>query len=1262
MPVDATKPIATACALGDAGYTVLMTQTGTGCSRWQGLAVSRWHTGDPGGEQGGYVYLRDVAADTTWSATAAPCGGVTRAWFDDAMARFARRDGAITTTLEVAVDPDCPVEVRGVGLRNEGPVAREIELTSYVELLLGSARADASHAAYSKMFVQTALEDGVLLAWRRKKGPSEPDVWAAYALIIDGNESGPRECETDRARFIGPDGSLAAPAAMRARLAGTVGTVLDPIFSLRTRVMVNPGQTRRVAFVTAVAASRDEVLALIGRYTTPAACADVFVHARAHAPRALKALGVDAAAAARFQRLSGALAGCDNAWRADAASVAQAEGGAPVLWAKGISGDLPIVLLRIDAAAQLGLVEELLRAQRWWRARQMPADLVIVNQATKNQAAKGDADAVDAALRKAASGAGQGDKAQGSVFVLRGAELDDRLRHGLAAAACVVLDGRDGHDLAVQVAFRSRVATASVVELPTPGSSRARGGKSASMPTPKELDCWNGLGGFTKDGREYITVLRDGVSTPAPWSHVVANPSFGFLATATGGGYCWAVNSQQNPVTPWSNDAVRDPPGEVFLLRDADDGAEWSATAAPIRAGGATYVARFGPGYARFDANVHGIDSDLTQCVPEADPVKVSRLRLHNRSGRPRRIAIAQMVAWMLGPIGSDPRATTQVESDPARAAVFARNAWRDEFMQATAFIACSAEGVASGSDDTPRSAVVATIELEADATTELVFLLGEGADRAAARALVDRYREVEFDALLADAGKLWDSVLGPLQVETPHKSIDLLVNRCLPYQVLACRLWARTAFYQASGAYGFRDQLQDVAALCIARPDLARQHILLSASRQFEEGDVQHWWLPPSNKGVRTRIVDDRLWLPFIVAHYIATTGDVGILEDRVSFVHGDALQPGQTDAFFAPAKSSGDASLFEHCARAIDVSLATGVHGLPLMGTGDWNDGMNRVGAGGKGESVWMGWFLIKVIGDFTPFAEARRDPRAARWRDHTRALELALETKAWDGQWYRRAFYDDGTPLGSAADSECRIESMAQSWAVISARGDPDRCERAMRAVNEHLVRPHDGVVALFTEPFDRTSHDPGYIKGYPPGLRENGGQYTHGSIWSLIAFAMLGDGDKVGELLEIFDPIRKSDTPEKLARYKVEPYVQCADVYSVAPHTGRGGWTWYSGSAGWSWRAIVEWVLGIRLRGRQLLLEPCIPCQWKGYAFTYRYGASAYRIEVANPGHVCNGIASVEVDGVTLQDSGAGIALQDDGQTHLVRATMHKEPDQ
>jgi cyclic beta-1,2-glucan synthetase len=1236
--------------LGHRHYTVALTPAGVGCSRWKGLAITRWHAGDSN-EQGGYVYLRDVANGNVWSATARPCGGTVRHWFDGSMARFARRDGAITTTLEVAVDPERAVEVRGIGVRNDGSVERLIELTSYAELVLAPVRDDASHPAYAKMFVQTAFEDGVLLAWRRKKDPSEPDIWVAHALVVDGAEAGKRECETDRARFIGRDGLLAAPAAARSALSDTAGTVLDPVFSLRTRVKVTAGATRRAAFVIAAAASRDEVLALIRQYLSPVACAGLFARVCIDAAQAMQEEGFDERSVHAFGSLAGALTGVDASLRADPAVAAKGEGGAPVLWAKGISGDLPIVLARVANAAGVELVADLVRAQRYLRARQLPADLVVLDAS-----AGGDMAATAAALQSLRDADAAGDKSQGALFVLREAELDARLRAGLHAVASITLDGANG-DLAAQL--EGHACAKGVVTFTPPPGSRARGGQPAAMPKPADLDHWNGVGGFGQDGREFVTILRDGMHTPAPWSHIIANPDFGFLVTATGGGYAWAINSQQNQITSWSNDPVCDPPAQVFLLRDRDDGTEWSAAASPLRAGGAAYVARFGPGYARFDANVHGIETELTQCVAASDPVQLSRLRLRNCSGRMRHIAVAQAVTWCLGAIGSEPRTTTFSDADSSRAAVFARNAWRDEFAQATAFITCGAEAVACGSE-AGRSAVVAQVDLAPGASIDVLFLLGEGVNLANAQTLVDRYRKFDFKAALGETRAVWGSVLEPLQVETPQHSLDLLVNRCLPYQVLACRLWARTAFYQASGAFGFRDQLQDVGALCIARPDLVRQHILLSASRQFEEGDVQHWWLPPSGKGVRTRIVDDRLWLPYIVAHYVITTGDTAILDEQVSFVHGDALQPGQTDSFFAPGKTTTSATLFEHCARAIDVSLANGVHGLPLMGTGDWNDGMNRVGAGGKGESVWMGWFLCRVVADFEAFADARRDPRASNWRDHVRALQLALETKAWDGAWYLRAYYDDGTPLGSVADSECRVESMAQSWAVISEAGDPERAQQAMQAVNQYLVRPHDGVVALFTEPFDQTAHDPGYIKGYPPGLRENGGQYTHGCIWSLIAYAMLGEGDKAGELLEIFDPIRKSDSPEKVARYKVEPYVECADVYAVAPHAGRGGWTWYSGSAGWLYRAIVEWVLGFRLRGDRLALDPCIPHRWKGFALRFLHRTSTYRIEVENPGRVCRGIASIEVDGVTLQDSNAGIALVDDGTAHHVRVTMHKEP--
>ncbi|HEX6612947.1 MAG TPA: glycosyl transferase family 36, partial [Rhodanobacteraceae bacterium] len=555
-----------------------------------------------------------------------------------------------------------------------------------------------------------------------------------------------------------------------------------------------------------------------------------------------------------------------------------------------------------------------------------------------------------------------------------------------------------------------------------------------------------------------------------------------------------------------------------------------------------------------------------------------------------------------------------------------------------------------------PCAALQTQVELAPGGEAEIVFMLGEGADRVQSLDLVRRWRGADLDAAFAEARKQWDDILGAVQVRTPDARMDRLLNRCLLYQVLACRVWARTAFYQASGAYGFRDQLQDVGALCAARPDLVREHILRAAARQFVEGDVQHWWLPPDGRGVRTRMTDDRLWLPYILTHYMQTTGDTNVLDEDVPFVEGDALKPGETESFFAPQVSKESASLFEHCARAIDVSLDDGAHDLPLMGTGDWNDGMNRVGVGGKGESVWLGWFLCTVLESFAPFAERRGEMQRARtWLAHAEALRGALD-RAWDGEWYRRAYYDDGTPLGSRSDRECMIDSLAQSWSVISGAGEHARAERAMRAVDEHLVREEDGLVALFTPPFDKTRHDPGYIKGYPPGLRENGGQYTHGSIWSAIAFAMLGEGDNAHRLFRIFDPLQHTQTPEGVERYKVEPYVVCADVYSVAPHVGRGGWTWYSGSAGWLYRAGLEWLLGFRLQGNALRMDPCIPKAWKEFEIEYRHGSSRYTISVENPANVCRGVARVELDGKELGGMHTTIPLKDDGGQHQIRIML------
>jgi cyclic beta-1,2-glucan synthetase len=1275
--------------LSNGRYSVMVTAAGAGYASWRDLAVTRWREDATCDNWGAWIYLRDVASGDVWSAGLQPTGVAPDDYhvvFNEDRVEIARSDGSISTTLEIVVSAEDDAEARRVTLTNFGARSREIEITSYVELALAPRAADASHPAFSKLFIETEHlpAAGALIAHRRQRSPDEPAIWAAQLAVVDGEVVGTREFGTDRARFIGRGRAVHAPISMVTGrpLSGAAGTVLDPIFALRRRVRLEPGKSARVDFWTMAASSRAEILGLIDKHHDLAAFGRAAALAWTQGQVQLHHLGVDRAFSGQLQRLGGHLIYAAPTLRPASDIIQDGEGGQPLLWSLGVSGDLPIMLVRVSDTHHLDLVREALLASEYWRSKRLPVDLVILNE--RGSSYVQDLQVGLETLVRASQSRPQADETRspGHVFVLRADLIAPELISLLVSVARVVLVGERGR-LADQMEYapQARPLKREALRWAAPSSEL-----QVTRRAP-DVEYFNGLGGFASDGKEYVVIIEPGQSTPAPWINVIANAAFGFQVSSEGGGYAWSVNAKDHQLTPWSNDPVSDPAGQAIFVRDDDTGELWTATAGPVRDAAGLYVARHGFGYSRFQHVARGLELELIEYVPINDPVRISRLKLRNTSPVARRLSVTAYAEWVLGTARETAGPYVRTWIDDETDALFAASRWNPAFAERVAFVdlegrqeswtgdrrefigrngdlafplalsdAAPLSGrVGAGLD--PCGALQARLRLAPGEEVEVVLFLGDGADEAEARGLVARCRAADLDQTLADVRRYWDRTLGAARVKTPDRSMDLMLNGWLLYQTLSSRLMGRAGFYQASGAYGFRDQLQDVLALAAARPELAREHLLRCAARQFLEGDVQHWWLPHSGQGVRTRITDDRLWLPYAALSYVEITGDEAIFDASAPFLEAPPLDPGETERFSQPKASEAVGSLYEHCARALDASLSTGGHGCPLIGGGDWNDGLNRAGIGGRGESVWLGWFLIANLRAFLGLAQARGEvERATRWAAHARSLKDALEREAWDGEWYRRGWFDDGAPFGSAASEECRIDSIAQSWAVLSGAGDPERARRAMAALERELILPQDGLALLFTPPFDRSLRDPGYIKGYPPGLRENGGQYTHAAAWSVMAFAAQGEGDKALALFWMLNPINHARTRTDAHRYKVEPYVAAADVYSAPGQVGRGGWTWYTGSAGWLQRAGVESILGLRVRRGALEVDPCIPRTWPGFEATIRIGQASYDVIVENPNGASRGVLSGKLDGALLLGRPLTVPLRDDGAPHRVEVTL------
>ncbi len=1270
--------------LSNGRYHVMVTHAGGGYSRWNDLAITRWHEDPTRDHWGAFCYVRDVAADTFWSTAHQPSlrpAEHYEAIFSEGRAEFRRRDRisatdpGLETHTEIAVSPEDDLELRRVTITNRARRRRTIELTTYAEVALAPPAADAMHPAFSNLFVQTEILEApsAVLCTRRPRSPEEQTPWMCHLMSVHGAQAGPVTHETDRARFVGRGNGLFSPDAMRqpGPLSGSSGSVLDPIVASRCAVTLDADESATIDIVTGVAASRAACLALVEKYVDRRLTDRVFKLAWSHGQVVLRQLGASEVDAQLYARLASSVVYSSSALRAESSVLLRNRRGQADLWGYAISGDLPIVLVTVSDTSHIGLVREMIQAHAYWRLKGLSVDLVIWNE--EHDVYRQQLQETILALIPVGIEAHVIDR-PGGIYVRYASQISREDRILMQSVARVIVpDARGG--LADQLARRAGLDRRLAPLVPSVRTSSAEAAP-AHAPERPDLLFDNDHGGFTRDAREYVVVAGER-PTPAPWANVIANPVFGTVVSESGSAYTWFENAHEFRLSPWHNDPLSDPSGETFYLRDEESGHFWSPVALPGD-GASACTARHGFGYSVFSRSESGIESELTTYVALDAAVKFSVLRVRNRSGRARKLSATAYVEWVLGDLRSKSAMHVSTAVDGHSGALLARNRYSAEFSSYIAFFHTSesfhswtcdrTEFVGrngtlrrpaamrqlrlsgrSGAGLDPCAAIQVPFELADGQEREIVFRLGVARDADEGHRMIDRFRGASgAREALEVVHRYWGHALGAVQVKTPEPALDVLANGWLAYQTLACRVWARSGYYQSGGAFGFRDQLQDVMALVHVEPMLTREHLLRCASRQFVEGDVQHWWHPPSGRGVRTQCSDDYLWLPLATCRYVSVTGDRGVLDERAAFLEGRPVNPGEDSYYDLPGQSTDEATLYGHCVLAIRHGLRFGAHGLPLIGTGDWNDGMNLVGKEGRGESVWLGFFLHEVLRQFAPLARLYGDPAFAEvCETESGRLREHLEAHAWDGNWYRRGYFDDGTPLGSAQNEQCRIDSIAQSWSVLSGAGDRVRSERAMDAVDTHLVRRDARLVQLLDPPFDDPHPNPGYIAGYVPGVRENGGQYTHAAIWTAMAFAELGQARRAWDVFRLINPVHHGATPEEVDVYRAEPYVVAADVYAVAPHVGRGGWSWYTGSAGWMYRLIVESLLGLRVEaGEYLRLDPLVPADWDGFELRYRHRETPYRIRVrvVDAGQP----AQLRVDGVVCPEG--RIALVDDRREH------------
>jgi len=1260
--------------LSNGKYHLMLSNAGSGYSRWKGISITRWNEDITCDKWGTFCYIYDLESDTYWSNTHQPTLKKTEKYevaYSQGRVDFHVTQNEIDVHTEIVVSPEDDIEMRRLHVTNCSGSQKTLEFTSYAEVVLASAASDIIAPAFSNLFVQTEIipHQNTILCTRRPRSAEEHSPWMFHLMSTEGKVAEEISYETNRMAFIGHGNSIVNPQAMNkpGKLSGGHGSVLDPIVAIRYRVTIEPEETITIVMVTGIAETKDICQGLINKYQDNTPHKDrVYEMAWTHSQVVLRQLNASEGDAQVYTRLASSMLYANLSFRADSAILINNHRQQSGLWGYGISGDLPIVLLKIENQDNMQLVKQMIQAHAYWGIKGLVADLVIWNEAHSGYRQEFQND-IQSLIPAELNGT------KGGVFLRASDQISNEDRILFQSVARVIIDDSGG-TLSDHVKRKELVRA----KIPYIDKNQTYSISLTDIPLPKDLSFFNGLGGFSPDGKEYVIITDKNNKTPAPWVNVIANPNFGTVISESGSAYSWTENAHELRLTPWNNDPVSDASGEVFYLRDEESGHFWSTTLLPA-GGESPYITRHGFGYSVFEHIEDGIYSEMTVYVDMVSAVKFTVLKIRNQSGRSRNLSATGYIEWVLGDNRTKTAMHIHTEIDPESGALFAKNQYNTEFNQRVAFFDVDylkknftgdrtefigRNGNLQNPDAMSRLKLSGKIGLAIDPCAviqvpffmadgeeqEIIFRLGAGKDSKDACVVAKQFRGTAAAAdALNKVKEDWKQTICTLQVETPDAAINIISNGWLTYQTLSSRLWGRSGFYQSGGAFGFRDQLQDVMSLLQTRPELAREQILLCASRQFKEGDVQHWWHPPSGRGVRTRISDDYLWLPYVTARYVLSTSDLEILDQVSPFLEGRLLNEGEESYYDLPIISATTATLYTHCVLAIKHSFHYGEHGLPLIGTGDWNDGFDKVGPHGKGESVWLAFFLYEILNSFAETAVLHNDPLFSETcKNEAKKLKENIDKHAWDGEWYKRAWFDDGIPLGSKTNEECKIDSIAQSWSVLSGGGNEDLVHTAMESAYKYMVQKDSGIIQLLEPAFDKSDLNPGYIKGYLPGVRENGGQYTHAAVWMIMAFARLGNNERVWELLNMINPVNHGSTAEKIAVYKVEPYVLAADVYSREPHAGRGGWTWYTGSAGWLYRLIVESFLGLQVEGNKMKISPCVPKEWKSFKVNYKYKNTVYNIDVM-------GISAIEkmivtVDGVEAE--GNIITLLDDGTEHNV----------